>query len=161
MTWPAVVGWIVIAFGLMVRGPFLAALRKDGCLILDARMPQMDGFEVLRRLAAGGAHPPVIMITGQGDVQTAVRAMKGERSTLSKSPSSPIGCSPASTARSPPPRTPTKTLRAAAPRRASSRGSPSGSARCLISSSPAMRIRSSPTSWASASEQSKAIAPRS
>jgi two-component system CheB/CheR fusion protein len=54
-----------------------AALRKDGCLILDARMPEMDGFEVLRRLAAGAAHPPVIMITGQGDVQTAVRAMKG------------------------------------------------------------------------------------
>ncbi len=54
-----------------------AALKKDGCLILDARMPGMDGFEILRLLAVGGAHPPVIMITGQGDVQTAVRAMKG------------------------------------------------------------------------------------
>ncbi|MGO9675398.1 MAG: CheR family methyltransferase [Methylocella sp.] len=51
-------------------------LGKDGCLILDARMPEMDGFETLGVLTARAAHPPVIMITGQGDVRTAVRAMK-------------------------------------------------------------------------------------
>ena len=54
----------------------MAALNKEDCLILDARMPEMDGFEILGALGARAAHPPVIMITGQGDVQIAVRAMK-------------------------------------------------------------------------------------
>ncbi|VFU09326.1 Protein-glutamate methylesterase [Methylocella tundrae] len=46
------------------------------CLILDARMPSMDGFAVLANITKRGIHPPAIMITGHGDVQTAVRAMK-------------------------------------------------------------------------------------
>jgi two-component system CheB/CheR fusion protein len=57
---------------------FLAAYRPDpeGCLLVDAAMPGMDGLEVLRRLAAAGHKLPAIVITGHGDVAMAVSAMK-------------------------------------------------------------------------------------
>lgn len=47
-----------------------------GCVLLDLRMPEMDGFEVQARLMLINPDLPVIVITAQGDVQTAVRAMK-------------------------------------------------------------------------------------
>lgn len=47
-----------------------------GCVLLDLRMPEMDGFEVYARLQLINSHLPVIVVTAQGDVQTAVRAMK-------------------------------------------------------------------------------------
>ena len=49
---------------------------KNGCLITDLRMPDIDGVELLRRLAAAGAMLPAIVVTGHGDVQMAVQAMK-------------------------------------------------------------------------------------
>lgn len=47
-----------------------------GCILLDVRMPDMDGLEVQERLNAKGVRLPVIVITGHGDVPVAVRAMK-------------------------------------------------------------------------------------
>ena len=47
-----------------------------GCLILDVRMPGMSGLELQARLAAEAVHPPVIIITGHGDVPMAVRAVQ-------------------------------------------------------------------------------------
>jgi len=44
---------------------------------VDAAMPGMDGFELLRRLDEDGHRLPAIMVTGHGDVAMAVRAMKG------------------------------------------------------------------------------------
>ncbi len=54
----------------------LAPTIANGCLITDLRMPDMDGVELLRRLREGGAMLPAIVITGHGDVQMAVEAMK-------------------------------------------------------------------------------------
>ena len=47
-----------------------------GCVLLDVRMPEMDGLEVNRRLREGGITAPVIMLTAFGEVETAVRAMR-------------------------------------------------------------------------------------
>ena len=49
---------------------------SQGCVLLDVRMPGIDGLTVQRQLAKLDVYLPVILITGQGDVQTAVRAMK-------------------------------------------------------------------------------------
>jgi two-component system response regulator FixJ len=50
---------------------------KPGCILLDVRMPEMDGIEVQAELASRGVKLPVIVLTGHGDVGTAVAAMKG------------------------------------------------------------------------------------
>jgi two-component system CheB/CheR fusion protein len=57
---------------------FLEAYRPgtDGCLLVDAVMPGMSGFALLQRLKDDGHRLPAIMITGNGDVQMAVRAMQ-------------------------------------------------------------------------------------
>jgi len=47
-----------------------------GCLLLDVRMPGIDGLELQRRLAEQRLDFPTIMITGHGDVPMAVRAMR-------------------------------------------------------------------------------------
>jgi len=47
-----------------------------GCLLLDIKMPGMDGLELQAVLLERDVLIPVIMMTGHGDVQSAVRAMK-------------------------------------------------------------------------------------
>lgn len=54
----------------------VAADIRNGCLITDLRMPDINGVELLRRLREEGAMLPAIVITGHGDVQMAVEAMK-------------------------------------------------------------------------------------
>ncbi|MBN1345135.1 MAG: response regulator transcription factor [Phycisphaerae bacterium] len=49
---------------------------RPGCLLLDVRMPGMSGLELQEKLNADEISLPVIIITGHGDVQMAVRAMK-------------------------------------------------------------------------------------
>ena len=46
------------------------------CLLLDVRMPEMDGLELQTELKRRGSRLPVIIMTGHGDVPIAVRAMK-------------------------------------------------------------------------------------
>jgi FixJ family two-component response regulator len=51
-------------------------MQQLGCALLDIRMPDMSGIELLEHLKARGIQMPVIIITGHGDVPLAVRAMK-------------------------------------------------------------------------------------
>src|SRR5688500_10731946 len=57
---------------------FLSALgdAESGCIITDVRMPGITGVDLLRRLKELKVGMPVIVITGHGDVQLAVEAMK-------------------------------------------------------------------------------------
>jgi two-component system response regulator FixJ len=57
---------------------FLEALPdlEPGCILLDLRMPQMDGFQVMEALSETKIDWPVIVMTGHGEVPVAVRAMK-------------------------------------------------------------------------------------
>jgi two-component system response regulator FixJ len=57
---------------------FLEALDdlKPGCILLDIRMPEVDGFHVMGELARRHVEWPVIVMTGHGEVSVAVRAMK-------------------------------------------------------------------------------------
>jgi two-component system, LuxR family, response regulator FixJ len=49
----------------------------QACVLLDVRMPGMDGLQVQAEMAACGLNMPVIVLTGHGDIGTAVRAMRG------------------------------------------------------------------------------------
>lgn len=49
---------------------------RPGCLVLDVRMKGMSGLDLQQRLAQEAIHPPVILVTGHGDVPMAVRAVK-------------------------------------------------------------------------------------
>lgn len=57
---------------------FLQSLEElePGCVLLDWRMPGLDGFEVMTALAERGTDWPVVVMTGHGEVPVAVRAMK-------------------------------------------------------------------------------------
>ena len=57
---------------LLKFGPNL----ETGCVLLDIRMPGMDGLEVQEALREKGVTLPVIIMTGHGDVTLAVQAMK-------------------------------------------------------------------------------------
>jgi RNA polymerase sigma factor (sigma-70 family) len=49
---------------------------RPGCLLLDVRMQGISGLEVQEQLALEQVQPPIIIITGHGDVPMAVRAVK-------------------------------------------------------------------------------------
>jgi len=50
--------------------------RPCGCVLLDVRLPGMDGLELLDRISALPPANPVIMLSGYGDIPSAVRAVK-------------------------------------------------------------------------------------
>jgi two-component system response regulator FixJ len=57
---------------------FLGAypVEQAGCILLDLRLPGMDGHQVQQALNERDNELPVILITGHGDVSSAVKAMK-------------------------------------------------------------------------------------
>ena len=59
---------------------FLTALRADwqGCLIVDIRMPGMNGLELQRELQERGCALPVVVISGHGDVSSAREAFRAD-----------------------------------------------------------------------------------
>lgn len=46
------------------------------CVLLDVRMPGMDGLTVQAEMSARGLNFPVVVLTGHGDIATAVKAMQ-------------------------------------------------------------------------------------
>jgi two-component system, LuxR family, response regulator FixJ len=75
--------WLLESDGLPVTAfssgeEFLKAYdpNRPGCLLLDLQMPGMDGLELQRRLASMGDHPPIIFVTGHGNVARCAEAMK-------------------------------------------------------------------------------------
>ncbi len=69
------VGLRVVAFGSAAE--FLESEKPDSpaCLVLDLELPDTSGLELQRELAAGDG-PPIVFITGHGDIPSSVRAMK-------------------------------------------------------------------------------------
>jgi FixJ family two-component response regulator len=57
---------------------FLRTKRPDGpsCLVLDVRLPGVNGLEFQHELAKAGIRIPIIFITGHGDIPMSVKAMK-------------------------------------------------------------------------------------
>jgi FixJ family two-component response regulator len=57
---------------------FLHSKRQDGpsCLVLDVRLPGVNGLDFQRQLSDAGLRIPIIFITGHGDIPMSVRAMK-------------------------------------------------------------------------------------
>lgn len=70
------VGWNVKLFATAVS--FLEQFDGDipGCIITDIRMPMMSGLDLQIKLKEYPIAPPVLMITGHGDITMAVRAIK-------------------------------------------------------------------------------------
>jgi len=54
------------------EGLFLAETNSYDLILLDLMLPKMDGMEVLRRLRAGGARTPVLILTSRDDKETTV-----------------------------------------------------------------------------------------
>lgn len=70
-------GWTVASHAS--AEDFLAATPKPAaiaCLVLDIRMPMMSGLELQQVLRQRGWAVPIVFITGHGDVELAVQAMK-------------------------------------------------------------------------------------
>jgi FixJ family two-component response regulator len=75
--------WLIQQADLPVRAfrsgrEFFESYRPEeaGCLVLDVRMPEMDGLEVQQRLWQTGIELPIIFITAHGDVPTCAQAFK-------------------------------------------------------------------------------------
>jgi two-component system response regulator FixJ len=69
-------GFAVKNFASAVEFLAAASSLHPGCLIVDIRMPEMDGLELQQHLIDRSLDFPLIVITGHGDVPVAVRAMK-------------------------------------------------------------------------------------
>lgn len=67
---------------------FLAAHdpQRAGCVILDLALPDLDGLEVQASLTASGTPRPIIFLSGNGSIDTSVRAMRAGAVTFLTKP---------------------------------------------------------------------------
>jgi two-component system response regulator FixJ len=68
---------------------FVNSGARDGCALVDIRMPEMDGITLLQKLTADGIPLPVIIMTGFADVPLAVKAMKAGAVDFVEKPCAP------------------------------------------------------------------------
>jgi FixJ family two-component response regulator len=76
--------WLMESNGIAVKtfaaaAEFIETYPPDapGCLVLDLKLPGMSGLELQEYLKAKGVEIPIVIVTGHGDVSTAVSALKG------------------------------------------------------------------------------------
>jgi two-component system, NtrC family, C4-dicarboxylate transport response regulator DctD len=74
--WLTVAGYRVETFAEAEQATTAIDEQFDGIVITDLRMPRIDGLELLRRVLAIDPDIPVILMTGQGDIDSAVTAMR-------------------------------------------------------------------------------------
>jgi FixJ family two-component response regulator/signal transduction histidine kinase len=86
-------GWPVAAYATAKEFLERQPLAAVGCIVLDYQMPGMSGLELQQHLADFGATPPVIFLTGHGDLAAGVHAMKlGAVDFLVKPPDAAVLC---------------------------------------------------------------------
>ena|SRR5690554_7595900 len=75
-------GELLAAHGIDSRtfasaGDYMTAKKPDvpACLILDVELPDINGLDFQRQIVEGN-HPPIVFITGHGDIPSSVRAIK-------------------------------------------------------------------------------------
>ena len=85
--------WLLQSEGLSVEThntaeEFLAThdFSRLGCLILDVRLPGMNGLDLQDELRARGVTVPVVIVTGYGEAATMARALKGGALDLIEKP---------------------------------------------------------------------------
>jgi FixJ family two-component response regulator len=73
---------LLMSLGLRARGfgsaaEYIAFSRPDqpACLVLDVKLPDINGLEFQEQIADED-HPPIVFITGHGDIPSSVRAIK-------------------------------------------------------------------------------------
>lgn len=54
----------------------ISPVDRPGCIVIDIRLPDMNGLDFQERLVERGSRLPVVMMTGHGDISMSVRAMK-------------------------------------------------------------------------------------
>lgn len=69
-------GYRVETFGSAEELLAAAPSREPACLVLDVRLPGLDGLALQRELAARGTLLQIVFISGHGDIPMSVRAMK-------------------------------------------------------------------------------------
>jgi DNA-binding NtrC family response regulator len=69
-------GWAVEVFSSAEAALSWPGLNDAVCIVTDVKMPGMDGEEFLARVNAREGSPPVVMLTGHGDIAMAVRCLK-------------------------------------------------------------------------------------
>lgn len=79
-------GMNAVAFGS--AGDYIWAEKPDlaSCLVLDVELPDINGLDLQRQIAEAD-HPPVVFITGHGDIPSSVRAIKRGAVDFPPSPS--------------------------------------------------------------------------
>jgi two-component system response regulator FixJ len=63
-----------------------AAQPIDGCVVTDVRMPEMSGLELMEKMKELRLELPIVVITGDGDIQLAIEALKAGASDFLEKP---------------------------------------------------------------------------
>ena len=69
-------GFLVVSYPSSLQFAREISPQARGCVVADLEMPELSGLELQRELAGIGVTMPVIFLTGRGDIQTTVRAMR-------------------------------------------------------------------------------------